>query len=308
MNRLVSLFCLFCLGVVLAGCGGAGGSSDSGGSMAEPAAAADTAADGAAAAGAVKPADVAKAATAPGATQLVRTAEISVEVKDVGAAARNVRTVAVALGGLVSTENTRFPSAEDTSSADERSEIILRVPEPKMDDALTRIAAIGNEIDRSTTSEDVTASVVDLNSRVATQTRSVARVRNLLDRANSLSDIVLLESELARREADLESIQARQRALADKAALATITVTLNTSGAPDAVEEAGFLTGLDNGWTALKTSTAVVLTVLGAVLPIGVVLALIGGPAYVLRRRMRSRTPALPASPAGPDPQLSPLP
>jgi len=303
MNRLVSLFCLFCLGVVLAGCGGAGGSSDSGGSMAEPAAAADGAA-----AGAVKPADVAKAATAPGATQLVRTAEISVEVKDVGAAARNVRTVAVALGGLVSTENTRFPSAEDTSSADERSEIILRVPEPKMDDALTRIAAIGNEIDRSTTSEDVTASVVDLNSRVATQTRSVARVRNLLDRANSLSDIVLLESELARREADLESIQARQRALADKAALATITVTLNTSGAPDAVEEAGFLTGLDNGWTALKTSTAVVLTVLGAVLPIGVVLALIGGPAYVLRRRMRSRTPALPASPADADPQLSPLP
>src|SRR5690242_15664870 len=106
MNRLVSLFCLFCLGIVLAGCSAAGESSDSGGSMAEPAAAADTAADGAAA-GAVKPADVAKAATAPGVTQLVRTAEISVEVEDVGAAARNVRTVAVALGGLVSTENTR---------------------------------------------------------------------------------------------------------------------------------------------------------------------------------------------------------
>src|SRR4051794_15092466 len=246
MNRLVSLFCLFCLGVLLAGCGAAGGSSDSGGS-AGSAAAADTAANGSAAEGAVKPADVAKAATATGATQLVRTAGISVEGKDVGAAAGTVRTVAVALGGLVSTENTRFPSADDTSSqADERSEIILRVPEPKMDDALTRIAAIGHELDRSTTSEDVTASVVDLNSRVATQTRSVARVRNLLDRANSLSDIVLLESELARREADLESIQARQRALADKAALATITVTLNTSAAPDDVEEAGFLTGLDN--------------------------------------------------------------
>jgi hypothetical protein len=329
MNRLVSLLCIAALGGLLAGCAGMSESSDSGAVSGEAPAAASAdraeggsgddgapAADAPAAGAAVKPADVAKAAAAPatGITRLVRTAEIRVEVKDVGAAARSVRTTAIALGGIVSTENTRFPSAEDGgtdgfSAEDQRSEITLRVPEPKMDDALTKIAAIGKEIDRSTTSEDVTATVVDLESRVATQTRSVARVRELLDRASSLQDVVLLESELARREGDLESIQARQRALVDKAALATVTVTLHAPGAAAEVQEAGFLAGFDEGWTALKASTTVILTVLGALLPVGIVLGLIGLPFYFARRRARANAPeqtppaATPAPQSTPDPQ-----
>jgi hypothetical protein len=142
----------------------------------------------------------------------------------------------------------------------------------------------------------------------------VARVRDLLDRASSLQDVVLLEAELSRRESDLESIQARQRALVDKAALATITVTLHSPGAvADEPEDAGFLAGLDGGWTALKASTTVVLTVLGYLLPVAVVVAIIGFPAYLLRRRRpassyavtgpaKDQAPAEPATPVGSTP------
>jgi uncharacterized protein DUF4349 len=315
MNRLASLTCVLLLGGgLLAGCGAAG-DSESSSSGAAPAADSGKAGGEAAA---VKPADVAKAASAAAPanmTRLVRTAEITVEVKDVAAAARSVRTTAVTIGGIVSTENTRLPkdSGSDSSSdaaRDEQAEITLRVPEPKMDEALTKVAGTGRELNRSTTSDDVTATIVDLDSRVATQTKSVARVRNLLDQASSLQDVVLLESELARRESDLESIQARQRALVDKAALATVNVTLRATGAAaDEPEEAGFLTGLDNGWTALKASTTVVLTVLGALLPVGLVLAVIGIPIYLVRRRLQPATPnqAPPAGPGGP-PEPAPVP
>jgi len=316
ITRLVSLLCVLLLGGFLAGCGAANDSSDTAGSAAAPAA--NSQSGGKAAAEAVQPADVAKAAGADTAvTRLVRTAEITLEVKNVAAAARSVRTAAVTLGGIVSTENTKFPAtaeADDsgsTANADQRSEITLRVPEPKMDAALDKVAVVGRELDRSTTSDDVTATIVDLDSRVATQTRSVARVRALLDRAISLQDVVLLESELARRESDLESIQAQQRTLVDKAALATITVTLRSPGAAaEEPDEAGFLTGLDGGWTALKASTTVVLTVLGALLPIGVVIAVIGIPAYYLRRWLRARSPEqIPAAAApGPDPAPAPAP
>jgi hypothetical protein len=300
MPRLKFMSCALLLGVgLLAGCGGMDDSaSDSGGTSGE----APQAASQDSGANAVKPADVAKAAAATTTvTSLVRTAEITVEVKNVDAAARSVRTSAVALGGLVSNESTKLPLGpepvedSDTASqvADQQSTITLRVPEPKMDDALTSIAKVGREVDRSTSSEDVTATIVDLDSRVTTQTRSVARVRALLDRANSLQDVVTLESELARRESDLESIQARQRALSDKAALATVTVNLRSAEAvAQAPEEAGFLAGLDSGWTALKASTTVVLTVLGAVLPIAVVIVVIGIPVYLLRRRFVSQAPA----------------
>jgi hypothetical protein len=333
INRLVSLSCVLLLGGgLLAGCSAANESSDSGGSAAAPAAGPDSGtgfsgsdSGGKADTEAVKPADVARAAAAPaaGAARLVRTAEITIEVKDVGQAARAIRTTATALGGVVSTENTEFPGQSnpevepntksedsgDSQAQDQRSQITLRVPEPRMDDALTRIAATGHEVDRSTTSDDVTATIVDLDSRVATQTKSVARVRQLLDRAASLQDVVLLEGELSRREADLESIQARQRALVDKAALSTITVTLRNPGAvAEEPEEAGFMTGLNNGWDALIESTSVVLTVIGALLPITVVLLVIGIPIAYLRRRFRSTTPP-PAHPqSGPWPPAAPEP
>jgi len=319
--RLASLLGMVLLGGLLAGCGAAGETaSDSGAARAPVAAngAAESGGDSGASA-AVKPADVAKAAAAPatGVTRLVRTAEITVEVKDVSAAARTVRTAAVTLGGIVSNESTSLPADSDgdgtegdSTAAGQQSEITLRVPEPKMDDALNKIAGVGRERNRSTTSDDVTATIVDLESRVATQTKSVARVRDLLERASSLQDVVLLESELARRESDLESIQARQRALVDKAALATITVTLHSPGASIKASESddGFLAGLDNGWTALKASTTVVLTVIGALLPIGIVIAIIGFPAYLLRRRFQPLTapPTLaPAPTSGPVPAMA---
>ncbi|HST83498.1 MAG TPA: DUF4349 domain-containing protein [Kineosporiaceae bacterium] len=322
ITRLVSLSGVLLLGGLLAGCGAGGdGSADSAGSMpaSQPQSfsANEAAADKADVQPAdAKPADVAKAAAATATeTRLVRTAEVVVEVKNVAAAARTVRTAAVVLGGVVSSETTSLPATSAEDDADQTSEITLRVPEPKMDDALDKIAAVGHELNRSTTSEDVTATIVDLDSRVATQTKSVARVRDLLERANSLQDVVLLESELARRESDLESIQARQRALVDKAALSTITVSLRSIGVVvEEPDEAGFMAGFDNGWDALKSSTTVVLTVLGAVLPVGVVIALIGIPAYLLRRRWHSPAAepvsapaAAPVSaPASPDPAPTP--
>ena len=308
MSRLVSLVCVLTLGGLLAGCGADGSSSDTTAGGAAAGSAADSGSERVASSAkdAAAPAEAASAATA--ATRLVRTAQITVEVKNVDRAATTVRDTAEILGGIVSTEKTGLsPREDDGTDRDQYQEstITLRVPEPKMDDALTRIAGVGREQDRSTSSEDVTATIADLDSRVSTQTRSVARVRKLLDRADSLQDVVLLESELSRREADLEAVQARQRTLADKAALATITVILRTPAAVVAAadDEPGFLAGLAGGWKALKISTTAVLTVLGAVLPISVVVAAIGVPVYLVRRRFRSPTPPAPR----PEPAAGPL-
>lgn len=130
-----------------------------------------------------------------------------------------------------------------------------------------------------------------LDSRIATQQRSVARVRELLDQAEDLSDVVLLESELSRRESDLESIQAQRASLADRAALSTLTVVLRTpdraaQAAADAEE--GFLAGFEAGWAALLASTRVLLTALGALLPFAIVTGVVAVPLLALRRRRRS--------------------
>jgi hypothetical protein len=261
-----------------AGSSGSSGSSGSGSSGSGSAGSDSQVADPAA------PGSATSSANAAG-IQRVRTAQLTLDVTGLPAAAARVRTVAAVLGGVVSAESSGFGPAGE-------SVITLRVPEPKLDDALNRLAGVGQEKDLTTSSDDVTATLADLNSRVSSQARSVGRVRDLLDRATSLKDIVLIESELSRREADLEAVQARQRVLADQAALSTITVTLRTPTTvttKPAKHDDGFVAGLKQGWDALTTSTTAVLTVLGAVLPIGIVLVALTGPAYLLFRRITRR-------------------
>ena len=203
------------------------------------------------------------------------------------------------------------PSGPADSSAPSRttarpgqSLLVLRVPEASLDRALTLITGqggVGREISRSATAQDVTGDLADLQSRVATQRASVARVRALLAKAGSLQDVVLLESEVTKREAELEALEARRVALADRADLATLTVDLRTAAAAVAVQgedDSSFLAGLRSGWKAVTASTAVLLTVLGALLPIAVVLALVGGPLLWVQRRRR-RVRALPGPPVG---------
>jgi hypothetical protein len=180
------------------------------------------------------------------------------------------------------------------------STMTVRVPEPRLADALQRFAGVGTEKSRTTTADDVTATIADLDSRVATQKASVRRVRVLLDRAKSLNDVVLLEGELTRREADLEAAEARYRALDDQATMATATITLLPPGQtePQPKDDDGFLAGFAAGWDAVKASTTVLLTVLGAVFPFALLLALVGVPLLVWRRSSAGRRGTAAPAPA----------
>jgi Flp pilus assembly protein TadB len=164
--------------------------------------------------------------------------------------------------------------------------------------------------------QDVTATVIDLAARIQSQQASVDRVRALLARAQSIADITSIESELARRESDLESLKAQQRNLDDLTALSTIAVTLlgpdaATPAAPKPAQT-GFLAGLKAGWKAFAASVGVLLTVLGAVLPFAV---LIGVPLWLalVWRRRRNRALQLRATeplsvPASSAPRSAPEP
>jgi hypothetical protein len=69
---------------------------------------------------------------------------------------------------------------------------------------------------------------------------------------------------------------------------------------PPAGKPNPFVEGLESGWHAVTASTAVVLTVLGAVLPVAVVVAVLGAPVlWWLRRRRPVVAPVPP--PAAPD-------
>jgi hypothetical protein len=222
----------------------------------------------------------------PGGPAIVYRGRIAVRVKNVTNAAQRAEEIAADAGGhVVAEESSTDPRDPRWGQVNQT----LRVLPEEFGDTLRALSALGTEIRRTRSSDDVTTQMADVDGRLRTQERSVARVRELLDEAASISDVVALESELTRREADLESLQAQLATLEDVTDMATIEVTLEARPGPVVVEDdsnLGFLSGLEGGWNALVGVLLVAITVIGAVLPFAAVVALVLVPAYlVLRRR-----------------------
>ena len=264
------------------GDGGGGGGSGGGGGGGDQAAAPAGPADPAAPA---PDQAVSGRVVAPGAA-LVRTAELTVRVDDVRAAADEAARLALAAAGAVASEE-RSGSGENASAV-----VRLRVPPAQFDATVARLADLGDELDRRLGTTDVTDQVVDLESRLATQRASVARVRALLDGAEKLADVVQIEGELTRRTADLESLQARLAAVRGQVEQSTITVSLvgDEAAGAAATGPRGFTDGLEAGWDALVAVTRAVGVTAGALLPFSPVLLVVA--ALVWRARRRTTGPA----------------
>lgn len=240
---------------------------------------------------------------------IVYTGAITVRVDDVNIAAARASGIATAAGGFVSGDK-RNSGAESQDATLE-----LRVPAAKFSPVVTQLAELGKEEQRGINTEDVTEQTIDLDARLATQEARVASGRKLLAQAKSLNDLVMLEREVATREADLASLQAKKRRLADLTALSTITLVLLDPQAaavtPKDDNPPGFLAGLENGWKGLLASLAVLLTVLGWLLPWAIAIGLPAWAVIVLYRRYRTNhpaapRPAVPAYATGIPPRLQP--
>jgi uncharacterized protein DUF4349 len=224
---------------------------------------------------------------------VIRTGDLSMRAEDVGQARFAVQRIADRYRGEVTEENTESDADGDPAYA----RMVLRVPSGDFDKAVAALEEVGEDVSVSTSADDVTTKLIDLRSRVETQRRSIARITVLFEQARSIRDIMSIESELSRRQADLESLERKRAYLAGQAAMSTITVGIERvpdekKAATEADDDDGFLAGLAAGWGALKSFGIGVATVVGALLPWLVVLAVVGVPAWLLVRRRPSRPQA----------------
>ncbi|MDQ0993646.1 DUF4349 domain-containing protein [Streptomyces sp. V3I7] len=241
---------------------------------------------------------------------IIRTASLTVRVKDASAALADARTTAENAGGYVGDENTNRDS-----DGHERTRVVLRVPTAAYDEVLNGLQGAGKLISRTASAKDVSDQVVDVESRIKSQRASVARVRELMDKATRLSDVVALEGELSTREANLEALLAQQASLKDRTSVATITLTLTETPVKGAAKDdtPSFLDAVSGGWHVFVTMLRWITLVLGAVLPFAVLAGLIAFLwARFVRPRLARPAAAAPTAPApaapGPLPMARPVP
>lgn len=233
---------------------------------------------------------------------VIRTGDVAVRADDVAHARFEVRKVVDRLRGEVSEENTE--SADDGKPA--YSRMVLRVPAADFGRAVEALSAIGVDPTVSTSAEDVTTQLIDVQTRLRAQKRSIARITVLFGRAQSIRDVMSIEAELSRRQADLDALERKQAYLAGQSSMSTITVSIERIPTKKAVvakhDDAGFLAGLSVGWGALTTFAIGLATALGALLPWLVVVLVVGVPVLLLVRSLRRRTPAAASASSGEQP------
>ncbi len=298
--------------LALTGCASGNDDSDAGSSSAgdvaeAPAAAADSeqrdlASEVGAADSAGKPAESAARTDTDTAPEqaLIRKGNVALRAHDVGRAQIEVQKVVDRYAGQVTDEKSQ--SDDDGTAAFTR--MVLRLPSDDFPKAVEELKDIGELESATTNQDDVTSEVIDVQTRLKVQKRSIARISVLFQRAESIRDIMAIEAELSQRQADLEALEQQAAYLANQTSLSTIVVSIDAipdkkKTQPKDDDEAGFVAGLSAGWGALSTFAVGLATAVGALLPWLVVLALVGIPTLLLVRSLRRRTPT-PAADAPP--------
>ena len=234
----------------------------------------------------------------PGGQSVIFTASLSLRTRTVQATVARATRLAESAGGYVSGEHARI--VQTGQHASPVVDIQFKVPAAAYQPTLTTLGGLGTKRSEAQRAQDVTGTVADVNSRVASAEAAIAQLRKLLTRSGSVGGLLSVQDQINQEEASLEALQSQQRALARETAYATISLTV-TSTAPTPASQhrhrAGFLRGLTAGWHALRTAVTWLLTVAGAALPFLIpaglaALAAIAGRRWWLGRRRAGASPA----------------
>jgi len=235
----------------------------------------------------------------PGGQSVIFTATLSLRAKDIQATVAKATQLAQAAGGYVSGEHASMTQSRHSKAM---VSIQFKVPAAGYQSTLSALGALGTKRSETQQAQDVTGTVADVNSRVASAEAAIAQLRKLLSHAGTVGGLLTVQEQINQEEASLEALQSQQRALARETSYATISMTVTGPPPPRAHHQqhkgvAGFLGGLAAGWRALRAVVAALLTLAGAVLPFAIPLGL-AALAAIATRRWLSRRRSTSARPA----------
>lgn len=132
--------------------------------------------------------------------------------RDVEPAVEKARAIAEGMGGYASSEST--------------GGLVLRVPNPRLREAMDAIEKLGDVEEKHVSGDDVTMDYEDLRVRIENAKKLQERLRELAGRAGTVEELLAVEKEQARVTTELEQLEARMRLLESQTTLATLHVSI----------------------------------------------------------------------------------
>jgi hypothetical protein len=225
---------------------------------------------------------------APAGPLVIRTASLSLVVRDHDTGRAELERIARSVNGFIGNlVASGARGAAPTLSA------TLRVPASRLDETLTALKRLGSVQHERQGSDDVTRQSADLDARLANARASEARLSDILkNRTGRLSDVLDVEREIARVRGEIEQMEAERKGMNDRIAYATLQVELTTERKAEAVTgPMAVSTRLRNavvdGYAAAVERAIALAVFVAEILPTLLLwLVMIAPPAWFIRRRI----------------------
>jgi hypothetical protein len=144
------------------------------------------------------------------AQMLIYTAHVTMSVYQVSPALDAIEAIARGMGGYLESRN-------DT-------QIQIRIPRQRFDEALHKVEASGDVIHRDVTAQDVTDAYFDLEARLKNARAVRDRLQALLEKA-AVKEAIEIQKELERVTGDIEVLEGKLKLLSSKISYSTIEVS-----------------------------------------------------------------------------------
>jgi hypothetical protein len=230
---------------------------------------------------------------------VIKKGDISLHSPDPQQVRDRVDRLLTRLHGSLDDEQTVY----DTAGKIRETQLVLRVPVATFGVAVDALEHLGTVVHSSSSGTDVTTEVIDVQQRLRTLRISLRDLNSFQRQATTIDQLLRFENAITQRRGQYQSLKAQRDHLVDQTSMSTIDLDVSlppSRVAPASHHQAGFLTGLRHGWSALTDTVVVGLTALGAVLPFALLLAVVGLPLWWWTRRHGRAGPATPveATPA----------
>ncbi|WP_296633012.1 DUF4349 domain-containing protein [Rhodoluna sp.] len=216
---------------------------------------------------------------------VIKNASVAVAVANPVEAGNQAQKVAQKYSGKIDSQSQVSNNAGEIYQVN----LALRVDAKMLEVAIDEIKALGTVTQVDISALDVTVSVLDLEARKKSLVASIARLTALMAKAETTAALIEAENVLTQRQGELESIDSQLRYFADQVSLSTVNVSLTKLNSGPQAAPQNFVDGLKLGWQSIVAAAAGVVVGLGIVLPWVILVALVGGGAFLLIRRLKRK-------------------
>lgn len=172
--------------------------------------------------------------------KIIRTVNFTIRTKEYEADYEAIRQLTAQYGGRIESLST---SGDGTANSLRYASFTLRIPSDKLDEFISGARDVGSVSSYSESSEDVSESYYDMQSRLETQKAKLQRLTEMMAKAKNISDLIELESAITDTQYWIDYYTGKMRGYDSRVSDSYVYVTLRELSTAEPVEVRGLTLG-----------------------------------------------------------------